>query len=81
MLTIILRGDLGALAGIRFNRGDVMFAGAMLAFGLYSALMLRRPVTHPLSLICFTTGCGATSAAAVLDLGISPPASGCNSMR
>jgi drug/metabolite transporter (DMT)-like permease len=59
VLTIILRGDLGALAGIRFNVGDVMFAAALLSFGLYSALMLRRPVTHQLSLISFTMACGA----------------------
>jgi drug/metabolite transporter (DMT)-like permease len=59
VFTIILRGDLGALAGIRFNRGDVMVAGALLAFGLYSALMPRRPVTHQLSLISFTMGGGA----------------------
>jgi drug/metabolite transporter (DMT)-like permease len=59
VLTIILRGDFAALAGIRFNKGDVMFASALLAFGLYSALMPRRPKTHPLSLISFTTGCGA----------------------
>ena len=30
VLTIILRGDPGALAGIQFNKGDVMFAGALL---------------------------------------------------
>jgi drug/metabolite transporter (DMT)-like permease len=59
VLTIILRGDFAALAGIHFNKGDVMFAGALLAFGLYSALMPRRPVTDQLSLISFTTGCGA----------------------
>src|SRR6266478_4867910 len=59
VLTIILRGDLGALAGIRFNVGDVMLAGALLAFGLYSALMTRRPLTHQLSLISFTMACGA----------------------
>jgi drug/metabolite transporter (DMT)-like permease len=59
VLTIILRGDFGALAGIRFNVGDIMLAGALLAFGLYSALMTRRPVTHPLSLISFTMACGA----------------------
>src|ERR1700704_1351445 len=59
VLTIILRGDLGALASIQFNKGDVMFAGALLAFGLYSALMPRRPKTHQLSLMAFTTGCGA----------------------
>ena len=59
VVTIILRGDPGALASIRFNKGDVMVAGALLAFGLYSALMPRRPVIHQLSLIAFTTGCGA----------------------
>jgi len=59
VLTILLRGDFGALAGIRFNIGDLMMAGALLAFGLYSALMPRRPVTHQLSLIACTTGCGA----------------------
>ena len=59
VLTIILRGDFAALAGIEFNKGDIMLAGALLAFGLYSALMPRRPVAHQLSLISFTTGCGA----------------------
>jgi drug/metabolite transporter (DMT)-like permease len=59
VLTIILRGDLGALATIHFNRGDLLFASAVLAFGLYSAVMTRRPTTHPLSLITFTMACGS----------------------
>jgi drug/metabolite transporter (DMT)-like permease len=59
VLTILLRGDLAALAGIRFNRGDLMFATSLLSFGLYSALLQRRPKIHQLSLISFTTGCGA----------------------
>jgi drug/metabolite transporter (DMT)-like permease len=59
VLIIILRGDLAALASVQFNKGDVMFAAALLAFGLYSALMPRRPVISPFSLIVFTTGCGA----------------------
>jgi drug/metabolite transporter (DMT)-like permease len=59
VLVIILRGDFGALGNIQFNKGDVMFAGALLAFGLYAALMTRRPKTHQLSLISFTMGCGA----------------------
>jgi drug/metabolite transporter (DMT)-like permease len=59
VLTIILRGDFAALAGISFNKGDVMFASSLVSFGLYSALMPRRPVTHQLSLISFTTCCGA----------------------
>ena len=59
VLTIILRGDFSALANISFNRGDLMFASSLVSFGLYSALIPRRPVTHALSLISFTTGCGA----------------------
>src|SRR5437870_8687198 len=59
VLTIVLRGDFSALAAIQFNKGDVMFAAALLVFGLYSALMLRRPKMRQLSLISFTTGCGA----------------------
>ena len=39
VLTIILRGDFAALAGISFNRGDLMFASSLVSFGLYSALM------------------------------------------
>src|SRR5215510_8846766 len=59
VLVIILRGDLAALASIHLNRGDLMFGAAVLSFGLYSALMPRRPRTHQLSLIAFTIGCGA----------------------
>jgi drug/metabolite transporter (DMT)-like permease len=59
VLTIILRGDFAALATISFNKGDVMFAASLLSFGLYSALIPRRPSTHQLSLISFTTLCGA----------------------
>ena len=59
VLTIILRGDFTELAAIKPNIGDVMLTGALVAFGLYSALMPRRPVTHQLSLICFTMACGA----------------------
>ena len=59
VFTILLHGDISTLANIEFNRGDLMFASAVLAFGLYSALMPRRPRTHHLSLIMFTTGCGS----------------------
>src|SRR6187551_1055488 len=59
VLTILLRGDFSALASISFNRGDLMFASSLVSFGLYSALIPRRPVTHALSLISFTTCCGA----------------------
>src|ERR1700712_1576563 len=59
VLTIILRGDFGSLAGIQFNKGDLMFAAGLLAFGLYSALMPRRPKTQQLAVVAFTMGCGA----------------------
>jgi len=59
VLTIILRGDFSALGRIRFNKGDLLFASALLAFGLYSALMAKRPATHPLSLLCVTMVCGS----------------------
>jgi drug/metabolite transporter (DMT)-like permease len=59
VLTILLRGDLATLVNIHFNRGDVMFAAAVLSFGLYSALITRRPKIHQLTLISFTIGCGA----------------------
>jgi drug/metabolite transporter (DMT)-like permease len=59
VLVIILRGNLAALTAIELNIGDVMFASALCVFGLYSALMPRRPKINALSLIAFTTGCGA----------------------
>ena len=59
VLVILLRGDFGALAAIQFNRGDLMFAGALLVFGLYSAVMTRRPAVHQLSLISSCTAVGA----------------------
>ena len=60
VLIIILHGDLAALATISFNRGDVMFASSLVAFGLYSAFIPRRPKIHQLSFLSFTTCCGAS---------------------
>ena len=51
--------DLAALAAIQVNAGDISFAAALFVFGLYSALMPKRPKINPLSLISFTTGAGA----------------------
>jgi drug/metabolite transporter (DMT)-like permease len=59
VLTIILRGDLAALGSITFNKGDIMFASSLVAFGLYSAVIPRRPRIHQLSFLSFTTCCGA----------------------
>ncbi|WP_369721488.1 DMT family transporter [Bradyrhizobium sp. LLZ17] len=59
VLIIILRGDLAALASISLNRGDIMFASSLVAFGIYSAFIPRRPKVHQLSFLSFTTCCGA----------------------
>jgi len=59
VLVILLHGDLTALAGIAFNKGDIIFIVAMIFFGLYSALSLKRPQIHSLSFAGFTFGCGA----------------------
>jgi drug/metabolite transporter (DMT)-like permease len=61
VLTILLHGDLTALSAIRFNEGDVIFIAALIIFGLYSVLSLKRPAIHGLSFVAFTFGCGAAS--------------------
>lgn len=59
VLVIMLRGDLLTLKDIDFNRGDLIFVLALLIFGLYSVLSLKRPAIHGLSFVAFTFGCGA----------------------
>jgi drug/metabolite transporter (DMT)-like permease len=59
VLVILLHGDLTALTGIEFNKGDVIFIVALTIFGLYSVLSLKRPKIHGLSFVAFTFGCGA----------------------
>jgi drug/metabolite transporter (DMT)-like permease len=59
VLVIMLGGDLTSLKDVNFNRGDLIFALAMLIFGLYSVLAGRRPAIHGLSFVAFTFGCGA----------------------
>ena len=59
VLVILLHGDLSALSNIQFNKGDLIFTAAMVVFGLYSVLTLKRPAIHGLSFVAFTFGCGA----------------------
>ena len=59
VLVILLHGDLTALASIEFNKGDIIFTVALVIFGLYSVLSLKRPQIHGLSFAAFTFGCGA----------------------
>src|SRR6202030_476520 len=59
VLVILLHGDLTALMSIQLNKGDIIFTVALLIFGLYSALTLKRPKIHGLSFVAFPFGCGA----------------------
>jgi drug/metabolite transporter (DMT)-like permease len=59
VLVILLHGDLSALSSIQFNKGDLIFTIALVIFGLYSVLTLKRPAIHGLSFVTFTFGCGA----------------------
>jgi drug/metabolite transporter (DMT)-like permease len=68
VLVILLHGDLTALAGIAFNRGDIIFTVALAIFGLYSVLSLKRPKIHSLSFVGFTFGCGAACLVPLLIL-------------
>ena len=61
VLMILLHGDLTTLKNIAFNRGDLIFLVALLMFGLYSVLSLKRPEIHGLSFVGFTFGCGAAA--------------------
>jgi drug/metabolite transporter (DMT)-like permease len=59
VLVILLHGDLTAIAAIDFNKGDLIFTVALLIFGLYSVMSLKRPAMHDLSFVAFTFGCGS----------------------
>jgi drug/metabolite transporter (DMT)-like permease len=59
VLVILLRGDLSALTGIMFNKGDIIFTVGLVFFGLYSVMSLKRPPIHGLSFAAFTFGCGS----------------------
>ena len=59
VLVILLHGDLMTLANIEFNKGDLIFTVALVIFGLYLVLSLKRPPIHGLSFAAFTFGCGS----------------------
>ena len=58
VLVILLHGDLTAITAIDFNKGDLIFTVALLIFGLYSVMSLKRPAIHDLSFLAFTFACG-----------------------
>lgn len=58
VLVILMNGDLSKLTTIAFNRGDVLITAAMVIFGLYSVLVVKRPAVQQLSFLVFIFGCG-----------------------
>ncbi|MBB3772353.1 drug/metabolite transporter (DMT)-like permease [Angulomicrobium tetraedrale] len=58
VLVILCRGDLGVLANIDFNIGDVLFLTAVLLYALYSALLARRPTMSRYGFLAFSLGWG-----------------------
>lgn len=56
VVTILTRGDPAALTSIHLNKGDLIFTFALVIFGLYSVLAVKRPAIHPLAFMGFTSG-------------------------
>ncbi|MBQ8105302.1 MAG: DMT family transporter [Afipia sp.] len=56
VLTILTRGDPAALSSIHLNKGDLIFTIALIIFGLYSVMAVKRPAIHPLAFMAFTSG-------------------------
>lgn len=69
VLSIIARGNLGALADLRFNAGDLIIGFAVLLWAIYSVLLRRRPPIHPLSLFAVTLVVGILLHRALLRCG------------
>lgn len=58
VLVILMNGDLSELTSVAFNKGDVLVVTAMVIFGLYSVLVMRRPPVRTSSFLAFIFGCG-----------------------
>lgn len=58
-VAIIARGDPAVLAALALNRGDLWIFAAVVCYAAYSALLRRRPATHPLSFLAVTFLAGA----------------------
>jgi len=59
VIVIICHGSLDILLGIAFNRGAVWFVIALVFYGLYMAMLRKRPKIHPLSFLAVGMGYGA----------------------
>jgi drug/metabolite transporter (DMT)-like permease len=58
VVLIVTNGDLGLLASLQLNPGDLIFFFAMFVYAFYAAMLKRRPEIHWLSLLTVTIGMG-----------------------
>lgn len=56
---VVLKGSWQALIDMALVRGDLLMIVAVVLYALYSALLVRRPAIHPLSVLVYTFGLGA----------------------
>ncbi len=56
---VVLRGELRTVATMGVATGDLLMVAAVICYGLYSALLRRRPAVHPLSFLAATFALGA----------------------
>jgi len=58
VVIIITQGEVRALGSLALNRGDLWIFAAVVAYSVYSALLRRRPIVHPLSFLAATFALG-----------------------
>lgn len=54
VLAILSAGEIGTLAMLSFNPGDVLILSAVVLWALYTVMLYRRPAIHPFSFFFFT---------------------------
>lgn len=73
---IVAHGDWGRLAKLDFNIGDLVVAGAMVLWSIYTIIIKRRPLKlHPLSFLAAITVIGLATLApfALWEYQVRPP--------
>jgi drug/metabolite transporter (DMT)-like permease len=55
---ILTQGHPEILLNMRLNKGDALIATGLLAWGIYSILLRKRPMVHPMSFLAATIICG-----------------------
>jgi drug/metabolite transporter (DMT)-like permease len=58
VLVIVFRGELTALTGVAFNRGDALILCGVLSWAFYTSLLKLRPQMHALSFLWVTFAIG-----------------------